>query len=124
MNLNCWNGCGRITYDSEMRFTKNNTAMTKFRIAVNDRRDDDTTFVDVLCFGKTAETLTQYLTKGTLVGVTGKIKLDEYETRDGEKRSSLKCIADNITLGPKSAKNESAVTQETQEETEPGLFNE
>ena len=52
MNQNCWNGAGRLTKDADFGETKKGTPMSKFRLAVNDRRNDDTLFVNVLCFGK------------------------------------------------------------------------
>ena len=52
MNLNCWLGCGRLTKDAELSTTKKGTSMSKFRLAVNDRRNDETLFVNVLGFGK------------------------------------------------------------------------
>ena len=82
MNLNCWLGCGRLTKDAELLTTKKGTAMSKFRLAVNDRRNDDTLFVNVLCFGKMAEALKEHLTKGRLVGVQGKIKIDDYQDKE------------------------------------------
>ena len=57
MNVNLWVGCGRSTRDAEASVTKKGTSMSKFRLAVNDRRNDDTLFLNVLCFGKMAESL-------------------------------------------------------------------
>ena len=54
MNVNCWLGCGRLTREAELITTAKGTSMSKFRLAVNDRRTDDTLFVNVLCFGKMA----------------------------------------------------------------------
>ena len=79
MNLNCWLGCGRLTKDAELLTTKKGTTMSKFRLAVNDRRNDDTLFVNVLCFGKMAESLQPRLLKGRLVSIQGKVKVDDYE---------------------------------------------
>ncbi len=81
MNLNCWLGCGRLTRDAEFSTTKKGTSMSKFRMAVNDRRNDDTLFLNVLCFGKMAENLQQKLVKGRLVSIQGKIKIDDYEVQ-------------------------------------------
>jgi single-strand DNA-binding protein len=100
MNLNCWLGCGRLTKDAEISFTKKGTVMSKFRLAVNDRRNDETLFVNVLCFGKMAETLQPKLVKGRLVSIQGKIKIDEYEDAEKNKRSSICVMADEISLGP------------------------
>jgi single-strand DNA-binding protein len=100
MNLNCWLGCGRLTKDAELLTTKKGTAMSKFRLAVNDRRNDDTLFVNVLCFGKMAESLQPRLLKGRLVSIQGKVKVDDYEDENKNKRSSVCIMADEISLGP------------------------
>ena len=100
MNLNCWLGCGRLTKDAELLTTKKGTTMSKFRLAVNDRRNDDTLFVNVLCFGKMAESLNPMLMKGRLVFITGKLKVDDYEDENNVKRNSVCIMADEISLGP------------------------
>ena len=56
MNVNFWLGCGRLTKDAEQSVTKKGTSMSKFRLAVNDRRNDETLFLNVLCFGKIFDT--------------------------------------------------------------------
>ena len=100
MNLNCWLGCGRLSRDAECSTTKKGTSMSKFRMAFNDRRNDDTLFLNVLCFGKMAENLQQKLVKGRLVSIQGKIKIDDYEDAEQNKRSSICVMADEISLGP------------------------
>lgn len=100
MNQNCWNGAGRLTKDAEFSTTKKGTAMSKFRLAVNDRRNDDTLFVNILCFGKMAENLNPMLVKGRLVSITGKLKIDDYEDENEVKRNSVCIMADDISLGP------------------------
>tara|TARA_B100002019_G_scaffold57223_1_gene49128 strand:+ start:1146 stop:1481 length:336 start_codon:yes stop_codon:yes gene_type:complete len=100
MNQNCWNGAGRLTKDADFSETKKGTPMSKFRLAVNDRRNDDTLFVNVLCFGKMAENLNPMLTKGRLVSITGKLKIDDYEDDNQQKKSSVCIMADEISLGP------------------------
>ena len=100
MNQNCWNGAGRLTKDAEFTTTKKGTSMSKFRLAVNDRRNDDTFFINVLCFGKMAENLNPMLMKGRLVSITGKLKIDDYEDAEQNKKSSVCIMADEISLGP------------------------
>ena len=100
MNQNCWNGAGRLTKDAEFTTTKKGTSMSKFRLAVNDRRNDDTLFINVLCFGKMAENLNPMLMKGRLVSITGKLKIDDYEDAEQNKKSSVCIMADEISLGP------------------------
>ncbi len=100
MNINTWFGCGRLTKDSDFSVTQKGTSMSKFRMAVNDRRNDDTLYLNVLCFGKMAEALKEHLVKGRLVGVQGKIKIDDYQDKEGVSRSSVCVMADDISLGP------------------------
>ena len=100
MNQNCWNGAGRLTKDADFSETKKGTPMSKFRLAVNDRRNDDTLFVNVLCFGKMAENLNPMLLRGRLVSITGKLKIDDYEDEQQQKKSSVCIMADEISLGP------------------------
>jgi single-strand DNA-binding protein len=100
MNLNCWNGAGRLTKDAEFSTTRRGTNMSKFRLAVNDRRNDETLFVNVLCFGKMAESLNPMLIKGRIVSITGKLKIDDYEDDNQVKRNSVCIMADDISLGP------------------------
>jgi len=102
MNINTWLGCGRLTKDAELSVTQKGTSMAKFRMAVNDRRNEDTLFLNVLCFGKMAEALKDHLTRGRLVGVQGKIKIDDYQDKDGNTKNSICVMADEISLGPSS----------------------
>lgn len=99
MNFNEWFGAGRLTKDAELSTTKKGTSMSKFRLAVNDRRNDDTLFINILLFGKTAETLNSMLVKGRVVSLSGELKIDEYEDKNGNPRMSACIMADKISLG-------------------------
>lgn len=100
MNINTWLGCGRLTKDAEISTTQKGTSMAKFRMAVNDRRNEDTLFLNILCFGKMAEALKDHLKKGRLVGVQGKLKIEDYQDKDGNPKNSICVMADEISLGP------------------------
>jgi single-strand DNA-binding protein len=100
MNLNCWNGAGRLTKDAELSSTRKGTPMAKFRLAVNDRRNEDTLFINILCFGKMAETLNPLLVRGRMVSITGKLKIEDYVDSENNKKSSICVLADEISLGP------------------------
>ncbi len=80
------------------------------RMAVNDRRNDDTLYLNVLCFGKMAEALKEHLTRGRLVGVQGKIKVDDYQDKEGNPRNSVCVMADEISLGPTASNAEKTST--------------
>ena len=118
MNINQWVGCGRLTKDAESSVTQKGTPMSKFRLAVNDRRSNDTLFLNVLCFGKMAEALGPYLQRGLLVGVQGKLKIDDYEDKNGINRSSICVMADEISLGPKSNGNSDSSSSKTKSNEE------
>jgi len=115
MNINTWLGCGRLTKDAELTVTQKGTTMAKFRMAVNDRRNEETLFLNVLCFGKMAEALSGHLTRGRLVGVQGKIKIDDYKDKDGNTKNSICVMADEISLGPSSPVSPEGTTTEKTE---------
>ena len=95
---------GNLTRDVELKYTQGGTAVTEVRLAVNDRRKtqsgewiEETTFVDVTFWGRTAEVASEYCSKGSPVFVEGRLKLDTWET-DGQKRSKLRVVAERMQL--------------------------
>lgn len=98
---------GNLTRDVEVRYAPSKTAVTDIGLAVNDRRKgasgetiEETVFVDVTLWGRTAEIAEQYLGKGSLVLIEGRLKLEQWET-DGQKRSKLKVVGENLRMMPK-----------------------
>ena len=97
---------GRVTRDSELRQTPNGTAVTDVSVASNriwsknGDRQEEATFVDVTLWGKQAESLSQYLTKGRHVMIEGRLKLNSWETDEGVKRNKLTVVAENVNLTP------------------------
>ena len=95
---------GNLTRDPELRFTPNNTPVTEVGLAVNDRRKsasgewvEETTFVDVTLWGRTAEVATEYLNKGSSVLIEGRLKLDTWE-KDGKKNSKLRVVGEKMQM--------------------------
>ena len=95
---------GNLTRDPELRYTPTNTPVTEIGLAVNDRRKnaqgewiEETTFVDVTLWARTAEVASEYLTKGASVLIEGRLKLDTWET-DGQKRSKLRVIGERMQM--------------------------
>ncbi|MEE2827164.1 MAG: single-stranded DNA-binding protein [Planctomycetota bacterium] len=94
---------GNITRDIELRYTPQGTAVTDIGLAVNDRVKkqgewvDETTFVDITLWGRTAEVAGEYLSKGSPVLIEGRLKLDSWE-QDGQKRSKLKIIGERMQM--------------------------
>ena len=87
---------GRITKDIELRQTASGTAVTRFTVAVDRRKKDTgTDFVRCSAFGKTAELMEKYVSKGDRLGVVGHIKTGSYE-RDGQKVYTVDVIAESV----------------------------
>ncbi|MFW5647555.1 MAG: single-stranded DNA-binding protein [Candidatus Alkaliphilus sp. MAG34] len=89
---------GRLAKDPELRFTANGKAVANFRLAVNRifSRDAEADFFNIVVWGKTAENCANYLAKGRLVGLEGRIQNRTYETQAGEKRYITEIVAENV----------------------------
>lgn len=86
---------GRLVKDIELRFTQNNKAVTDFTLAVN-RDKDNTDFIRIQSWGKSAEALANYTKKGDMIGIRGALRHETYEDKDGNKRYSDYVLAQNI----------------------------
>lgn len=91
---------GNLTRDVETVSTKSGTAMAKFGLAVNNGKDkDDTLFMDVTVFGATADVAVKYLKKGNPVLVSGRLKQESWEDKNGGgKRSKITLTANELRL--------------------------
>ncbi len=96
---------GNLTRDLDLRYVGNNMAVTEMGLAVNDRRKsangewiEETTFVDVTLWGRTAEVASEYLSKGSSVLIEGRLKLDSWQTKEGEKRSKLRVVGERMVM--------------------------
>jgi single-strand DNA-binding protein len=94
---------GNLTRDPQTRFLANDRAVADFSIACNRRyrtsdgeQKEEVTFIDVEAWGRTAELVGQYLTKGRACFVEGRLRLDTWEDKSGQKRNRLKVVADNV----------------------------
>lgn len=117
---------GNITRDIELKYTPSGTAVTDIGLAVNDRRKsqtgewiEETTFVDVTLWGRTAEVASEYLGKGSPILIEGRLKLDTWET-DGQKRSKLRVVGERMQMlgGRPGASGQSGPPRNTRDETE------
>jgi single-strand DNA-binding protein len=95
---------GNLTRDPELRFTPSGQATTSFGVAVNrswqNRQTQEwtevTSFFDVVCWASLAENVAQSLSRGTRVVVTGRLEQRSWETQEGDKRSKVEIIADEV----------------------------
>ena len=88
---------GRLTKEPEIRYSKDSKAVAKFAMAVDRRFQKDTTdFFDCTAFGKTAEFVEKYVTKGTKVVVQGSVQNNNYTNKEGKKVYSTEFIIETI----------------------------
>ena len=99
---------GNLTRDPELRHTPKGTAVADLSIAINrlwrndaGEKQEETTFVDVTLWGKTAELAQKYLVKGRGIYVEGRLQLESWDDKEtGKKRSKLKIIGENMQFLP------------------------
>src|SRR5918996_2919119 len=101
-NLNKVLLLGNVTRDPEVRYTPKGSAVCDLGVAVNrsyttdsGEKREETTFVDVTLWGRTAEIASEYLSKGAPVLIEGRLKLDTWE-KDGKKNSKLRVVGERM----------------------------
>ena len=86
---------GRLTKDPEIRYTQNNRAVCNFTLAVNRRFNaDEADFINCQAWQKTAEFISKYFQKGSMIAVVGRIQTRTWEDNEGKKRYITEVIAD------------------------------
>lgn len=101
---------GRLTKDPELRYTPSGVAVARFTLAVNrtfkKEGEQQADFINVVTWRKTAENTANFLRKGSLAGVGGRIQTGSYDGQDGKKVFTVEVVAENVQfLEPKSANN-------------------
>jgi single-strand DNA-binding protein len=92
---------GRLTRDPELRYTQNGIGVCTFNVAVNRPYKDQSgekqaDFIDVVAWRQLAENVANYMTKGRLVAVEGRIQTRTYENQEGQKRKAVEVVANNV----------------------------
>ena len=88
---------GRLTQDPELKYTANGTALVRFTLAVNRKFNrDEADFIDIVAWRGLAENCANYLGKGRLVAVEGRLQVRNWETQEGQKRKTTEVIADDV----------------------------
>lgn len=127
---------GNLTRSPELRATSGGTSVLDFGVAVNERRknpqtgewEDRANFVDCAMFGKRAEAVERFLSKGQKVAIEGKLRFSSWE-KDGQKRSKLSVIVDEIEFmsrrdGQQTAQQPARQAQPAKQEPEDDLYDE
>ena len=109
---------GRLTAKPELRYTPQNTAYTRFSVAVNrtftnadGKRDAD--FINVVAWRKQAETISKYFDKGNLIALEGRLQTGSYDDKDGNKRYTVDVALDNFEFVESKAARESSANTST-----------
>lgn len=108
---------GRLTRDPEMRYTQSGIAVARFTLACDrpftgQDGKKETDFIDCLVWRKQAENVAQYLKKGNMAGVDGRLQISSYEGQDGQRRQRAEVVADGVRfLEPKGQGQSSAPSQ-------------
>jgi single-strand DNA-binding protein len=92
---------GRLTRDPELRFTSSGTAVANFTLAVDRQRPNaqgerEADFIRIVVWGKQGETCANYLNKGRLVAVDGRLQVRTYQAQDGQNRTAAEVVAENV----------------------------
>ena len=111
---------GNLTRDPEMRTTQGGTVVMGLGVAVNDRRKNPTTgqwedvpnYVDCTMFGNRASAVSQYLSKGTKVTIEGRLRWHQWQDQNGNNRSKLDVIVDEIEFAPRGQQQQAPVNDE------------
>lgn len=99
--MNNWNGVGRITTKPELRHTGSNVGVCNFTLAVTRKFKDNngeyqSDFINCVAFKKTAELICEYIDKGDLLGIDGRIQTRNYEGQDGKKVYVTEVVVEQI----------------------------
>ena len=115
MNLNKTFIIGNLTRDPELKTLPSGTSVASFGIATNrvwkndkGEKQEEVQFHNIVVFGRQAETVSQYLKKGSLALVEGRIQTQSWTAPDGAKRSRTEIVAERIQFGPRGASKDAA----------------
>jgi len=108
---------GNLTRDPEVRYTPNGSAVASFAIAVNrkykqgEETKEEVSYIDIVVFGKQAESCGQYINKGDSVLIDGRLQQRRWETEDGQKRNKVEVVAQSVNFMPKRSSSSSGQSQ-------------
>lgn len=113
--LNCAVIMGRLTADPELRTTTSGISVTSFSVAVDRSyqkagQERQTDFINVVAWRQTAEFVTRYFHKGSMIAVQGSIQTRNYEDRSGNKRTAVEIVADNVSFTGSKAETNTGFT--------------
>lgn len=115
---------GRLTKDPDLRYTKNNIAVASYTVAINTGYGEkqQTDFINVTTWGKSGEFVSNYFKKGQAIGIVGRLRSNNYEDSNGNKRYTVEVITEDIEFV--GSKNEKQNGQDEEIEKEQSISSE
>lgn len=117
-NLNQCNVIGTLTRDPELRTVSSGTSTTKLCIAINHKYKDkqETLFLNIVLWGKMAETAHQYLKKGSQAFFSGRLEMNKYTDKNGDERQDWHIVADTMQFLDRKPKDGSSSSQKQEDD--------
>ena len=114
---------GRLTDQAQLRYTQSNKAFARFTLAVNRQRKQDGTqeadFINCIAWDKTAELICNYLSKGSFIGVEGRLQTGTYEKADGSRGYTTDVLVQNVEFLEKKKSGQETTNNEQENTTDP-----
>ena len=124
MSINSVSISGNLTRDCELRATQNGTQILTFTVAVNDRKKDQNgkwvdvpNYIGCCIFGNRAESVSQFISKGSKVSCHGKLRWSQWQDKSGQKRSKVEIIVDEIEFMSRKGQGEAQNQTQQQQPT-------
>lgn len=122
--MNRVNLVGRLTQKPELRYTGSNLPFVRFTVAVNrtftnqqGQREAD--FINVVAWRKQAESISNFLDKGSLVSIDGRIQTGSYDDKDGNKKYTVEVVADSVQFLESKSQNQARIQNSPKDSTSP-----
>ena len=118
---------GRLTFDPELRTTPSGVSVVRFQVAVDrnyqkageERKAD---FIDVTAWRQTADFISRYFHKGSMIAIEGSLQTDNYTDKDGNKRKSFQVVANNVSFcGSKNESGNNTAYGAQRQDSEPSV---
>lgn len=107
---------GRLTFEPELRSTPNGVSVVRFQVAVDRSRGKDgerqADFIDCVAWRQTAEFISRYFHKGSLIAIEGSIQTQSYTDKNGQKRKQVELLANNVSFCGSKNEGDSTVAAE------------
>ena len=124
--MNHWTGMGRLVRDPEVRYTQSGKAVASFTLAIDRRRSGDgnqqVDFIPCIAWEKTADVISQYVTKGQKIAVEGRIQTRSYDAQDGNKRYVTEVVVQSMEFCESKRKATSGGTSNTVSPVQQDMF--